>query len=91
MSIRSIINVIREIKPELKFIPAEIKSSASFITEIKPNLKFTPAKIKSNASFITEIRRQLQFPFDESYNFSYVLEEGGFFCLQENGDKIILQ
>lgn len=68
-----------------------IRSNITFIREIKPDLKFIPAEIKSSTSFTTEIRRQLEFPFDESYNFSYVLEEGGFFCLQENGDKIILQ
>lgn len=68
-----------------------IRSNITFIREIKPDLKFIPAEIKSSASFTTEIRRQLEFPFDESYNFSYVLEEGSFFCLQENGDKIILQ
>ena len=68
-----------------------IRSNINFIREIKPDLNFIPAEINSSTNFTTEIRRQLEFPFDESYNFSYVLEEGGFFCLQENGDKIILQ
>ena len=68
-----------------------IRSNIILIREINPELKFVPAEIKSSTSFKTEIRRQLEFPFDENYNFSYVLEEGGFFCLQENGDKIISQ
>lgn len=68
-----------------------IRSNINFIKEIKPDLKFIMAEIKSSTSFTTEIRRQLEFPFDESYNFSYVLEQGGFYMLTQSGDKIILQ
>lgn len=68
-----------------------IRRSAILLTTISQGIGFVPAEIESKVFFKTEIRRSLEFPFDENYNFSYLLCEDGFFFLQEDGNKIILE
>jgi hypothetical protein len=68
-----------------------IRRSTIIQTIISKGLEFKPAEIVTSTFFKTELRRSLEFPFDENYNFSYLLCEDGFFFLQENGSKIILE
>lgn len=67
-----------------------LRRNIEIIQELKSQIPFTPAEINSSVSFKTEIRRKIEFPYDEDYNFSYLLMDDGFYLLQDDGSKIIL-
>lgn len=68
-----------------------IRRHTIIYSEISNEIGFVPAEINTSTFFKRELIRSLEFPFDENYNFSYLLCEDGFFLLQEDGSKIILE
>lgn len=68
-----------------------LRRETRFINQVQRTLEFVAQEIQSNCDFVTEIKRRIIFPYDQNYNFSYVLTESGDFALTESGDKIIRQ